>query len=61
MAAIMILLANLPVPVKVAGRKVRVTLRLIQSPRLDQRLRAFLIAVLSIAAMAPAQAQSNSG
>ncbi|WP_244749539.1 L,D-transpeptidase [Mesorhizobium sp. L-2-11] len=43
LAAIMILLANLPVPVKVAG------------------LRGFLIAVLSIAAMAPAQAQSNSG
>lgn len=55
LAAIMILLANLPVPVKVAGRKVRVP------PRLNQRLRAFLIAALSIAAMAPAQTQSNSG
>lgn len=55
LAAIMILLAKLPVPVKVAGRKV------LTSPRLNQRLRAFLIAVLSIAAMAPAQAQSNSG
>lgn len=55
LAAIMILLAKLPVPVKVAGRKV------LTSPRLNQRLRAFLIAVPSIAAMAPAQAQSNSG
>ncbi|WP_353682555.1 L,D-transpeptidase [Mesorhizobium sp.] len=55
LAAIMILLANLPVPFKVAGRKARV------APRLNQRLRAFLIAALSIAAMAPAQAQSNSG
>jgi lipoprotein-anchoring transpeptidase ErfK/SrfK len=55
LAAIMILLAKLPVPVKVAGRKV------LTSPRLNQRLRAFLIAVLSLAAMAPAQAQSNSG
>jgi lipoprotein-anchoring transpeptidase ErfK/SrfK len=67
LAAIMILLANLPVPAKVAGRKVRVTPRLIQSPRLIQRLRAsvlrasVLIAATSTAAMAPAQAQSNSG
>lgn len=55
-AAIMIRLANLPVPVSVAGRKVLV------SPRFIRRLCAsVLIAATSIAAMAPAQAQSNSG
>lgn len=55
-AAILIRYANLPVPVKVAGRDVRITRRLIR------RLCAcVLIAATSIAAMAPAQAQSNSG
>ncbi|WP_365959034.1 L,D-transpeptidase [Mesorhizobium sp.] len=55
-AAILIRYANLPVPVKVAGRNVRITRRLIR------RLCAcVLIAATSIAAMAPAQAQSNSG
>lgn len=55
-AAILIRYANLPVPVKVAGCSVRITRRLIR------RLCAcVLIAATSIAAMAPAQAQSNSG
>lgn len=54
-AANMILHADLPVPGSVAGCKVLV------SPRLIQRLCASVLVAATIAAMAPAQAQSNSG
>jgi lipoprotein-anchoring transpeptidase ErfK/SrfK len=55
-AANMILLANLPVPGSVPGSRTPI------SSRLSQRLCAsVLVAATSIAAMAPAQAQSNSG